>query len=84
MPALTIWSERHQALTGRYRQRPGVERVGRFRSQDVLIIQVEETYEICDVTYGREKAGTKYTRWRDATWKDFAGIKHMQEGAQNG
>lgn len=79
MVRLTVWAEKDQKVTGRTRQRQGVERVGMFRSRPVMITQVEETYTTCDAMYGPAADGYTHTRWRDATWEDFAIFNHRND-----
>jgi hypothetical protein len=78
-----IWGEKDQKLTGRSRQRQGVERLSLFRSRPVMITQVEEVYTVTDVTYGPNNVGYTKIRWRDATWADFAIIGKAPSGEED-
>jgi hypothetical protein len=83
MPSLSLWAEKDHKLTGRQRQRQGVERAGIVARRDVMITQVEEIYTTFDATYGRDGAGYIQIRWRDATWKYFASIRIAPQSEEN-
>lgn len=63
------YSEAAHRLTGRTRVRIARERLGLFKSREVLIVQVEESYLWRSIF--SEGGGTPTVRWRDLKSADL-------------